>query len=147
MTKSACLPSISRGLARSFFHSGENGARVITEVDDELDEFFGFGDIFDAFNGADTDVERFEGDEGNDWFDGRGRKVRHRLAPEICRVGGDRERGVAAFVADGSVGDETEGNDAGPDFQRVVIGVVFNVTSADFCRDFGEGQFENACGF
>ena len=39
-----------------------------------------------------------------------------RLLAKICGVGGNGERGVAAFVADGSVSDEAEGNDASPDF-------------------------------
>ena len=119
---------------------------MITEVDDELDEFFGFGDVFDAFNGADTDVERLEGGERNDWFDWYGHEIGHRLTPEICRVGGDGERGVAAFVADRSVSDEAKGNNSSPDFQRVVVGVVLDRAGADFCGDFGEGQFENARG-
>jgi len=130
-----------------FFHSDEDGAGMVAEIDGELEELFGLEVVFDAFDGADADVERIERGEGDGWFDCGGRESGHELSPETFGISGNGERGVAACVADWRVGDEAKRDDAGPDFEGIVVGIVFDVADANFGGDFGERQFEDAGGF
>lgn len=120
---------------------------MVAEINDESEEFFGFGDVFNAFDGADANVEGFERGKCDDRFDWRWRKVGHGLSPEICGAGGCGERGVAALVANGGVCNEAKRYDAGPDGECVVVGVVFYRACANLCRNFCEGQFQDAGGF
>lgn len=117
---------------------------MIAEVDDELKKLFGFGNVLDAFDGADANVDCVERRKGNGWLDRRGRNVWHGLSPETLRVCGNGDGWIATFIADRCIGDETERDNAGPHGKRIVFGVVFNRAGADFCRDFGERKLKDA---
>ena len=69
------------------------------------------------------------------------------LPSEIYRVRGDGKRGVAALVTNGRIRGEPQGNDARPNWKRVIVGVVFDRANTNFCGNFRERQFENARGF
>src|SRR5207302_5080181 len=63
------------------------------------------------------------------------------------RVGRRRNRRIALLVADRRARCEGEGNDAGPDRQRVVRGIVLRRADANLRGYFREWQTENARGF
>src|SRR5437868_14068369 len=57
-TNNACLPSISRGFARSLaFHSSQNSAPVVAEVDAECDQLFRIGNVAHGFDCANSNVD------------------------------------------------------------------------------------------
>ena len=73
--------------------------------------------------------------------------VHGRLPLEIGGVSGSEDRWIAAGIAQRRIGDEAQRDDARPYGQGVVVGVVFDVTRADFGGDFGERKLEDAGSF
>src|SRR2546428_5100950 len=59
------------------FHAGENLSCVIAEAHGESHQLFRISDIVDRLDRPQTDVERIDGREVHDRFDGRGCECRH----------------------------------------------------------------------
>jgi len=136
------------GIGAFLLDARENVAGVIAEVDDEAHKLGRVRKLFYALDGADADVQGVQNAERDSGLNRSGCEVvRHVRSPLVPRgVGRSGYTRVTTGIANGRIGDKPKWNEARPDREGVVVGVVFYVTGANFGGDFREWQFQDTGG-
>src|SRR6267154_272788 len=93
---------------------------MIAKIHRQLHEFFGMRDIFHTLYSADANIQRLKRGNCGDRFDGCASKVSHGSPLVRHRVGGRRNRRIAALIADRHAWCEGKWNHAGPHRQCVI---------------------------
>jgi hypothetical protein len=85
------------GIGALLLEAGNDGSRMIAEIDGKRDQFVGAGNICDGLDGADADVELIQNVESDGRFDGSGSHSNSRtgLGRDYSFLDDGQERGLA----------------------------------------------------
>ena len=116
----------------------ENGAGMVAKIDCKLHQLIGTGDFLHLDDGANANVQRFQGGQFDRGLDRGRRKVGHPSPPEIRQIAGQGNRGIAMALPQGCATMKRDGDHPGPNGKIVIRGIIFGRAGAHLGRDFHE---------